>query len=337
MAITRLQYETEKRRYAQIDCPSHGDYVKVMISGTAAIDGAILVVSAEDGPRPQTREHILLARETGIPAIVVFVNKMDLVDLADEPDFTNLVEEDTRDLLSKYYFSADKVPVIRGSALAALQGKDDEGGRKQILRLLEAVDNSVAQAPPLKERSFLMPITSVASLGARGTGIMGRIERGVVKTGEDVEVVGFRTTQKRRVAIVELSDRPAGQAEATQDVRCILHEAAGSAISTGQVLCKPGSVRSHTKFTAEIYFLAKTEGGRTAPLLPNYRSEFRFRTARVTGALRFPEGSEMAMPGDNLGFIVELMTPVALEKSLRFTIHEGDRTVGMGVVSSIVK
>jgi elongation factor Tu len=333
IAIARVQYETDRRHYAQVDCPSHGDIVKMMITGAATMDGAILVVSATDGPQPQAREHVMLARQLGVPALVVFLNKMDLV--ADR-ELPGLVESEVRELLARYDFPAEKIPIIRGSALAALEGRDDRLGKNPVLGILKAVDDYIPQPPRSKDRPFLMPIATVSSVGGR-TVATGHIERGVVKTEDEVEVVGPRITQRRKVGRVELLNGSAGQGEAGQEVHCTLQGTTGNAPGAGQVLSKPGSIKPHTKFKAEVYFLNKEEGGRHDPILPNYRPQFHIHTVGVTGVVNLSQGTLMVMPGDNVDLEVHLTVPTALEKKLRFTIRDGDRTVGVGVVTSIVK
>jgi elongation factor Tu len=334
ISTAHVEYETKKRHYAHVDCPGHADYVKNMITGAAQMDGAILVVSAADGPMPQTREHILLARQVGVPALVVFMNKVDMVD---DPDLIELVEMEVRELLTSYQFPGDKIPVIKGSALMALEGKNEEIGKKAILELMAAVDDYIPQPDRPKDQPFLMPIEDVFSISGRGTVVTGRIERGIVKVGEEVEIVGIRDTTKTTVTGVEMFRKLLDQGEAGDNVGCLLRGIEREGVERGQVLCKPGSIKPHKKFKAEAYILTKEEGGRHTPFFTNYRPQFYFRTTDVTGIVHLPEGTEMVMPGDNVTVTVELITPIAMEEKLRFAIREGGRTVGAGVVASIIE
>jgi elongation factor Tu len=334
ISTAHVEYETKKRHYAHVDCPGHADYVKNMITGAAQMDGAILVVSAADGPMPQTREHILLARQVGVPALVVFMNKVDMVD---DPDLIELVEMEVRELLTSYQFPGDKIPVIKGSALMALEGKNEEIGKKAILELMAAVDDYIPQPDRPKDQPFLMPIEDVFSISGRGTVVTGRIERGIVKVGEEVEIVGIRDTTKTTVTGVEMFRKLLDQGEAGDNVGCLLRGVEREGVERGQVLCKPGSIKPHKKFKAEAYILTKEEGGRHTPFFTNYRPQFYFRTTDVTGIVHLPEGTEMVMPGDNVTVTVELITPIAMEEKLRFAIREGGRTVGAGVVASIIE
>jgi len=327
-----VEYQTQKRHYAHVDCPGHADYVKNMITGAAQMDGAILVVSAADGPMPQTREHILLARQVGVPALVVFMNKVDMVD---DPELLDLVEMEVRELLSSYQFPGDEIPIIRGSALCALEGKNPEIGRDAILKLMEAVDTYIPQPERPKDQPFLMPIEDVFSISGRGTVVTGRVERGIVKVGEEVEIVGIRDTQKTTVTGVEMFRKLLDSGEAGDNIGALLRGIDREGVERGQVLCKPGSVKPHKKFKAEAYILTKEEGGRHTPFFANYRPQFYFRTTDVTGVVTLPAGTEMVMPGDNISFDVELITPIAMEEKLRFAIREGGRTVGAGVVAKI--
>ena len=328
-----VEYETAKRHYAHVDCPGHADYVKNMITGAAQMDGAILVVSAADGPMPQTREHILLARQVGVPALVVFLNKVDMVD---DPELLELVELEVRELLSKYNFPGDDIPIIKGSALAALEGKDDEIGRAKILELMDAVDSYIPQPERAVDKPFLMPIEDVFSISGRGTVVTGRVERGAVNVGDELEIVGIRPTKKTTCTGVEMFRKLLDRGEAGDNIGALLRGVDRDGVERGQVLCKPGSVKPHTKFEAEAYILTKEEGGRHTPFFANYRPQFYFRTTDVTGTVKLPEGTEMVMPGDNLKFEVELIAPIAMEEKLRFAIREGGRTVGAGVVSKIL-
>jgi elongation factor Tu len=327
-----VEYQTQKRHYAHVDCPGHADYVKNMITGAAQMDGAILVVSAADGPMPQTREHILLARQVGVPALVVFMNKVDMVD---DPELLDLVEMEVRELLSSYQFPGDDIPIIRGSALCALEGKSPEIGREAVLKLMEAVDSYIPQPERPKDMPFLMPIEDVFSISGRGTVVTGRVERGIVKVGEEVEIVGIRDTQKTTVTGIEMFRKLLDTGEAGDNVGALLRGVDREGVERGQVLCKPGTVKPHKKFKAEAYILTKEEGGRHTPFFANYRPQFYFRTTDVTGVVTLPEGTEMVMPGDNISFDVELITPIAMEEKLRFAIREGGRTVGAGVVAKI--
>jgi elongation factor Tu len=334
ISTAHVEYETAKRHYAHVDCPGHADYVKNMITGAAQMDGGILVVSAADGPMPQTREHILLARQVGVPALVVYLNKVDMVD---DPELLDLVELEVRELLSKYEFPGDEIPIVKGSALAALEGKDDEIGKKSILALMDAVDSYIPQPDRPKDKPFLMPIEDVFSISGRGTVVTGRIERGVVKVGEEVEIVGIKPTTKSVVTGVEMFRKLLDQGEAGDNVGCLLRGVDREGVERGQVLAKPGSITPHTKFKAEAYILTKEEGGRHTPFFANYRPQFYFRTTDVTGVVQLPEGTEMVMPGDNIAMEVTLIVPIAMEEKLRFAIREGGRTVGAGVVASIIE
>jgi elongation factor Tu len=337
IAIAHVEYETKKRHYAHVDCPGHADYVKNMITGAAQMDGAILVVSAADGPMPQTREHILLARQVGVPAIVVFMNKVDMVD---DPELLDLVDLEVRDLLKKYDFPGDETPIIRGSALQALEcgcGKDDCPQCKPILELMDAVDSYIPQPERQIDLAFLMPIEDVFSISGRGTVVTGRVERGRCKVGEEVEIVGFRETAKTVVTGVEMFRKILDEGQAGDNIGVLLRGIKREEIERGQVLAKPGSITPHTNFEASVYILTKEEGGRHTPFFNGYRPQFYFRTTDVTGILHLPEGTEMVMPGDNVNIVGELITPVAMDEGLRFAIREGGRTVGAGVVSKIVK
>src|SRR6187401_1366749 len=329
-----VEYSTPNRHYAHVDCPGHADYVKNMITGAAQMDGAILVVSAADGPMPQTREHILLARQVGVPALVVFMNKCDMVD---DPELLDLVELEVRELLSKYQFPGDKIPVIRGSALAALEGKTPELGHDAILKLMEAVDSAIPQPERPIDLPFLMPVEDVFSISGRGTVVTGRVERGIIKVGEEVEIVGIRPTTKSVVTGVEMFRKLLDQGQAGDNIGALLRGIDREAVERGQVLAKPGSVTPHTKFKAEAYILTKEEGGRHTPFFGNYRPQFYFRTTDVTGTVHLPEGTEMVMPGDNISMEIELIAPIAMDEGLRFAIREGGRTVGAGVVAKIIK
>ena len=328
-----VEYETGNRHYAHVDCPGHADYVKNMITGAAQMDGAILVVSAADGPMPQTREHILLARQVGVPAIVVYLNKVDMVD---DEQLLELVELEVRELLSKYGFPGDDIPIVKGSALAALEGRDDAVGRAQILNLMAAVDSYIPQPERAVDLPFLMPIEDVFSISGRGTVVTGRVERGVVKVGEEVEIVGIRPTTKTTCTGVEMFRKLLDQGQAGDNVGVLLRGTKRDDVERGQVLCKPGSITPHTKFKGEVYILTKEEGGRHTPFFSNYRPQFYFRTTDVTGSIKLPEGTEMVMPGDNVAMEVDLIAPIAMEKGLRFAIREGGRTVGAGVVADII-
>ncbi len=334
IATAHVEYSTEARHYAHVDCPGHADYVKNMITGAAQMDGAILVVSAADGPMPQTREHILLARQVGVPAIVVFLNKVDQVD---DPELLELVELEIRELLSKYDFPGDDIPIIPGSALAALEGRDEEIGKNAILKLMEAVDTAIPQPDRPKDQPFLMPIEDVFSISGRGTVVTGRIERGIVKVGEEIEIVGIKDTTKTVCTGVEMFRKLLDEGEAGDNVGVLLRGTKREEVERGQVLAKPGSITPHTKFTCESYVLTKDEGGRHTPFFGNYRPQFYFRTTDVTGTVALPAGTEMVMPGDNVTMEVELMAPIAMEEGLRFAIREGGRTVGAGVVAKVIE
>jgi elongation factor Tu len=334
ISTAHVEYQTKNRHYAHVDCPGHADYVKNMITGAAQMDGGILVVSAADGPMPQTREHILLARQVGVPALVVFMNKVDMVD---DPELLDLVEMEVRELLSSYQFPGDDIPIIRGSALCALNGTNPEIGHDAILKLMEAVDSYIPQPERAKDQPFLMPIEDVFSISGRGTVVTGRIERGIVKVGEEVEIVGIRDTVKSTVTGVEMFRKLLDSGEAGDNVGALLRGIDREGVERGQILCKPGSVKPHKKFKAEAYILTKEEGGRHTPFFANYRPQFYFRTTDVTGVVTLPEGTEMVMPGDNIAFDVELITPIAMEEKLRFAIREGGRTVGAGVVAKITE
>ncbi len=334
ISTAHVEYETKNRHYAHVDCPGHADYVKNMITGAAQMDGAILVVSAADGPMPQTREHILLARQVGVPSIVVFMNKVDMVD---DPELLDLVELEVRELLSKYNFPGDKIPIIKGSALMALEDKNPEQGKEAILKLMAAVDEYIPTPDRPVDGAFLMPVEDVFSISGRGTVATGRVERGIVKVGEEVEIVGIRETQKTTVTGVEMFRKLLDQGQAGDNVGILLRGTKREEIERGQVLCKPGSVKPHTKFTAEAYILTKEEGGRHTPFFTNYRPQFYFRTTDVTGIVTLPSGTEMVMPGDNVSMEVQLIVPIAMEEKLRFAIREGGRTVGAGVVAKIIE
>ena len=335
ISTAHVEYETPNRHYAHVDCPGHADYVKNMITGAAQMDGAILVVSAADGPMPQTREHILLARQVGVPALVVFMNKVDQVD---DPELLELVEMEVRELLSAYEFPGDDIPIVKGSALAALEGREgDSIGEAAVKALMEAVDAYIPQPERPKDGAFLMPIEDVFSISGRGTVVTGRIERGIVKVGETVEIVGIRPTTSTTVTGVEMFRKLLDQGEAGDNIGALLRGVGREDVERGQVLCKPGSVTPHTKFKAEAYILTKEEGGRHTPFFTNYRPQFYFRTTDVTGVVHLPEGTEMVMPGDNVEMTVELIVPIAMEERLRFAIREGGRTVGAGVVSQIIE
>jgi elongation factor Tu len=334
ISTAHVEYETANRHYAHVDCPGHADYVKNMITGAAQMDGAILVVSAADGPMPQTREHILLARQVGVPAIVVFLNKVDQVD---DPELLELVELEVRELLSSYDFPGDDIPIIAGSALVALEDGDPEKGRDAVLKLMEAVDSYIPQPERPKDRDFLMPIEDVFSISGRGTVVTGRVERGVVKVGDEIEIVGLKDTMKTTCTGVEMFRKLLDQGEAGDNVGVLLRGTKRDEVERGQVLAKPGSITPHTKFKAEAYILTKEEGGRHTPFFTNYRPQFYFRTTDVTGMVSLPEGTEMVMPGDNIAMEVELIAPIAMDEGLRFAIREGGRTVGAGVVASIIE
>jgi elongation factor Tu len=333
ISTAHVEYETGNRHYAHVDCPGHADYVKNMITGAAQMDGAILVVAATDGPMPQTREHILLARQVGVPALVVYLNKVDIAD----PELLELVEMELRELLTAYEFPGDDIPIVHGSAKLALEDDKGELGWQSILKLMEAVDSYIPLPERPKDKPFLMPIEDVFSISGRGTVVTGRVERGVIKVGEEVEIVGIRPTVKSTVTGVEMFRKLLDQGEAGDNVGCLLRGIDRTAVERGQVLCKPGSVTPHTRFKAEAYILTKEEGGRHTPFFANYRPQFYFRTTDVTGVVHLPEGTEMVMPGDNISMEVELIVPIAMEEKLRFAIREGGRTVGAGVVASIIK
>jgi len=334
ISTAHVEYETAKRHYAHVDCPGHADYVKNMITGAAQMDGAILVVSAADGPMPQTREHILLARQVGVPALVVYMNKVDMVD---DPELLDLVELEVRELLTSYNFPGDDIPVVRGSALAALDGRNPDVGKQSILALMKAVDESIPQPDRPKDRPFLMPIEDVFSISGRGTVVTGRIERGIVKVGDEVEIIGLRATQKTIVTGVEMFRKLLDSGEAGDNIGALLRGTKREEVERGQVLAKPGSITPHTKFKAEAYILTKEEGGRHTPFFSNYRPQFYFRTTDVTGQVVLPEGTEMVMPGDNITMEIQLIAPIAMDEGLRFAIREGGRTVGAGVVASIIE
>jgi elongation factor Tu len=334
ISTAHVEYETENRHYAHVDCPGHADYVKNMITGAAQMDGAILVVSAADGPMPQTREHILLARQVGVPAIVVYMNKVDQVD---DPELLELVEMEIRELLSSYDFPGDDIPIVQGTALGALEGGDPTTGKDSIHKLMAAVDEYIPQPARALDKPFLMPIEDVFSISGRGTVVTGRIESGVVKTGEEIEIVGVKDTQKTTCTGVEMFRKLLDQGEAGDNVGVLLRGTKREEVERGQVLAKPGSITPHTKFKCEAYILNKEEGGRHTPFFANYRPQFYFRTTDVTGTVVLPEGTEMVMPGDNITMEVELLAPIAMDEGLRFAIREGGRTVGAGVVASIVE
>ncbi|MET0584394.1 MAG: elongation factor Tu [Candidatus Binatia bacterium] len=330
--IAHVEYETDKRHYAHVDCPGHADYVKNMITGAAQMDGAILVVSAADGPMPQTREHILLARQVGVPAIVVFLNKADMVD---DKELLELVELEVRELLSKYKFPGDDTPIVIGSALKALEGDTSEMGEGSILKLMEAVDSFIQEPVRDIDRPFLMPVEDVFTISGRGTVVTGRVERGIVKVGEEIEIVGFKATQKTVATGVEMFRKLLDEGQAGDNIGVLLRGTKREEVERGQVLAKPGSITPHTKFNAEAYVLTKEEGGRHTPFFNGYRPQFYFRTTDVTGVVKLPEGTEMVMPGDNINVEIELITPVAMDDGLKFAIREGGRTVGAGVVTKI--
>jgi elongation factor Tu len=334
ISTAHVEYETAARHYAHVDCPGHADYVKNMITGAAQMDGAILVVSATDGPMPQTKEHILLARQVGVPSIVVFMNKVDLVD---DAEILELVELEIRELLSKYDFDGDNIPIIPGSAVAALEGKTPEIGHDAILKLMAAVDEWIPQPERPLDRPFLMPIEDVFSISGRGTVVTGRVETGIVKVGEEVEIVGIKDTKKTVVTGVEMFRKLLDQGQAGDNIGALIRGVGRDEVERGQVLCKPGSIKPHTDFSAEVYVLSKDEGGRHTPFFANYRPQFYFRTTDVTGEVVLPEGTEMVMPGDNVNLGVKLIAPIAMDQGLRFAIREGGRTVGAGVVAEITK
>ena len=332
ISTAHVEYETKNRHYAHVDCPGHADYVKNMITGAAQMDGAILVVSAADGPMPQTREHILLARQVGVPALVVFLNKTDMAD----PDLLELVEMEVRELLSSYQYPGDDIPIIHGSALMALEDKDPERGEQAILKLMAAVDEYIPQPVRAMDRPFLMPVEDVFSISGRGTVVTGRVERGIVKVGEEVEIIGLKATVKTVVTGVEMFRKLLDSGQAGDNIGALLRGTKREDVERGQVLAAPGSITPHTKFKAEAYVLTKEEGGRHTPFFTNYRPQFYFRTTDVTGVVQLPEGVEMVMPGDNVTMDVELIAPIAMDEGLRFAIREGGRTVGAGVVAKIV-
>jgi len=334
IATSHVEYASANRHYAHVDCPGHADYVKNMITGAAQMDGAILVVSAADGPMPQTREHILLARQVGVPYIVVYLNKVDVVD---DPELLDLVELEVRDLLSKYEFPGDKTPIIRGSALKAMQGDESEAGAGSIMKLLAALDDYIPTPQRAKDKPFLMPIEDVFSISGRGTVVTGRVDRGLIKVGEDVEIVGLRPTQKTVVTGVEMFRKLLDQGEAGDNIGLLLRGTKKEDVERGQVVAKPGSITPHKKFKGEVYVLTKDEGGRHTPFFKGYRPQFYFRTTDVTGVVKLPDGVEMVMPGDNTKMEIELITPIAMEKELRFAVREGGRTVGAGVVTDIIE
>ena len=334
ISTAHVEYETANRHYAHVDCPGHADYVKNMITGAAQMDGGILVVSATDGPMPQTREHILLARQVGVPALVVFMNKCDAVD---DPELLDLVEMEVRELLSSYQFPGDDIPIVRGSALMALEDKSPALGHDAILELMKQVDSYIPQPDRPIDKPFLMPIEDVFSISGRGTVVTGRVERGIVKVGEEVEIIGIKPTSKTTVTGVEMFRKLLDQGQAGDNIGALLRGIEREGIERGQVLAKPGSVTPHTNFVAEAYILTKEEGGRHTPFFANYRPQFYFRTTDVTGIVKLPEGTEMVMPGDNISVEVELIVPIAMEEKLRFAIREGGRTVGAGVVAKIIK
>ena len=329
-----VEYETANRHYAHVDCPGHADYVKNMITGAAQMDGAILVVSAADGPMPQTREHILLARQVGVPALVVFMNKVDQVD---DEELLELVEMEVRELLSSYQFPGDDIPITKGSALAAVEGRDPKIGEEAILALMASVDEYIPQPERPLDRPFLMPIEDVFSISGRGTVVTGRVETGIIKVGEEVEIVGIRDTIKSTVTGVEMFRKLLDSGQAGDNIGALLRGVDRTGVERGQVLCKPGSIKPHKKFEAEAYILTKEEGGRHTPFFTNYRPQFYFRTTDVTGICMLPDGVEMVMPGDNIKIMVELITPIAMTQGLRFAIREGGRTVGAGVVAAVVE
>ena len=334
ISTSHVEYETPNRHYAHVDCPGHADYVKNMITGAAQMDGAILVVSAADGPMPQTREHILLARQVGVPALVVFMNKVDQVD---DPELLELVEMEIRDLLSSYDFPGDEIPIVKGSALAVLENGDPKIGKEAVLELMKAVDSYIPQPDRPKDKSFLMPIEDVFSISGRGTVVTGRVERGVIHVGDDLEIVGIRPTAKTTCTGVEMFRKLLDEGEAGDNIGVLLRGTKREDVERGQVLAAPGSVTPHTEFECKCYILTKEEGGRHTPFFNNYRPQFYFRTTDITGAVELPEGTEMVMPGDNIQMTAKLINPIAMEEGLRFAIREGGRTVGAGVVSKIIK
>jgi elongation factor Tu len=334
IAVAHVEYETDKRHYAHIDCPGHADYIKNMITGAAQMDGAILVVAANDGPMPQTREHVLLARQVNVPFLVVFMNKVDMVD---DPEILDLVELEVRELLKKYQFPGDEVPVVRGSALAASDKPEDPKAAEPIFKLMEAVDSYIPTPPRPVDKPFLMPIEDIFSITGRGTVVTGRVERGVVKVGEEIEIVGMRDTRKSVVTGVEMFRKLLDEGQAGDNIGALLRGVDKDDVERGQVLAKPGSIKPYKKFKAEVYVLTKEEGGRHTPYFNGYRPQFYFRTTDVTGVCTLPAGTEMVMPGDNVTMSIELITPVAMDKELRFAIREGGRTVGAGVVTEILE
>ena len=334
ISTAHVEYETENRHYAHVDCPGHADYVKNMITGAAQMDGGILVVNAADGPMPQTREHILLARQVGVPALVVYMNKVDQVD---DKELIDLVEMEIRELLTSYEFPGDTIPIIKGSALAALEGRDEEIGKNSILELMKAVDEHIPQPSRPVDQPFLMPVEDVFSISGRGTVVTGRIEQGQVKVGEEIEILGIREAQKTTCTGVEMFRKLLDSGEAGDNVGVLLRGTKREEVERGQVLAKPGSIKPHTKFKAEAYVLKKEEGGRHTPFFSNYRPQFYFRTTDVTGTIKLPEGTEMVMPGDNIAMEVTLLSPIAMDKGLKFAIREGGRTVGAGVVAEIIE
>ena len=334
ISTAHVEYETETRHYAHVDCPGHADYVKNMITGAAQMDGAILVVNAADGPMPQTREHILLARQVGVPALVVFLNKVDQVD---DEELLELVEMEVRELLSSYEFPGDDIPIVKGSALAALEGRDEAIGANAIMELMQAVDDYIPQPERPKDQPFLLPIEDVFSISGRGTVVTGRVERGIINVGDEIEIVGIKDTQKTTCTGVEMFRKLLDSGEAGDNVGVLLRGTKREEVERGQVLCAPGSITPHTKFKAEAYILTKEEGGRHTPFFTNYRPQFYFRTTDVTGVVSLPSGTEMVMPGDNIEMEVELIVPIAMEEKLRFAIREGGRTVGAGVVAAIIE
>jgi elongation factor Tu len=334
IATAHVEYETDKRHYAHVDCPGHADYVKNMITGAAQMDGAILVVNAADGPMPQTREHILLARQVGVPALVVYLNKIDQVK---DKELIDLVEEEIRDLLTSYKFPGDKIPIVKGSALAAIEGKDEAIGKNSILELLKAIDEHIPQPDRPKDKPFLMPVEDVFSISGRGTVVTGRVEQGVVKTGDEIEIIGIRDTKKSVCTGVEMFRKLLDSGEAGDNIGALLRGIERTDVERGQVLAKPGSVTPHTKFEAQAYVLKKEEGGRHTPFFTKYRPQFYFRTTDVTGEVELPAGTEMVMPGDDAKFTVKLITPIAMSEKLNFAIREGGKTVGAGVVTKIIE
>jgi len=334
ISTSHVEYQTTNRHYAHVDCPGHADYVKNMITGAAQMDGAILVVSAADGPMPQTREHILLARQVGVPALVVFMNKVDMVD---DAELLDLVEMEVRELLSKYDFPGDTIPIVKGSALAALEGRDDAVGKEKILELMKAVDEYIPQPARPLDKPFLMPVEDVFSISGRGTVVTGRVEQGIIKVGEEIEIVGIKPTTKTTCTGVEMFRKLLDQGQAGDNIGALLRGTKREEVERGQVLCAPGSIKPHTKFMAETYILSKEEGGRHTPFFANYRPQFYFRTTDVTGEVELPAGTEMVMPGDNVSLTVKLIAPIAMNEGLRFAIREGGRTVGAGVVAKIIE